>query len=404
MSEQTVKRIIILPFISNSSSPKILELENLIIQGLEYKLFPLGSVNFTDLKIKFKNLSIKPENDTYNLCDLIELAEKNNAKFALVGKFNNKDDNLITKLFFTLYCLDDLDTIETWESPDGCIVIMNENEYSIKPGIFNAFLVECTHKIINKLNLELDITNKIFIEDSLFNSFESYTKLVYSKKVAKTVEDKLKYLEESIEIDPGMDISYFEKARILRNKRDYNEAILNYQIGTDKTKHDVLKAIYYNEIGSCYTLIKDYDMAIKSWQNAIEYYPAYTSPYMNIALALEETGDYKNAEKYFLDIQQLAPSDCRTYFNLARLYCKTGQWLKAIDQYNNQLKSNPYDAWSHSNIGNCYLQLNKTKEAKEFFHKTISLDSDGEAGSYANYVIQALDEASKRDWWKFWRK
>lgn len=404
MKDNKIKRIIILPFISNFSSSAINEIEGLLIQGIEYKLVPLNAVNITDLKLKSNALNLKPSEGMYKFSDLKLFADKYNAKYALVAKYDDSADNIVTRLSFNLYFTDNLEVIDRWESPDGCFVVVSEKNYSINLDQFNSFINECANRLIDKLDIELDFVVKTFMDDNLITNIEGFKKLIKAKKQTHSYEDKIFCLMEAIDTAPGMDLSYYEMAKVLKSCKKYKDSINYYQIAINKSHSDCHKALYSNELGSCYALIKDHGNSIKSWENAIEFYPSYITPYINIALVYEEEGAFDKAEKYFLDIQRLSPSDCRPYFNLARLYSKTGEWLKAIEQYDNQLRNNPADAWSHSNIANCYLQLKKNKEAKSYFYKTIELDPDGEAGNYANQVIEALDEATKKDWWKFWKK
>ena len=41
------------------------------------------------------------------------------------------------------------------------------------------------------------------------------------------------------------------------------------------------KALYSNEIGSCFFLNGNYQNAFENWEKAIEYNPNYINPYMN---------------------------------------------------------------------------------------------------------------------------
>lgn len=403
MSGESNKKIIFLPFLSGESFSWLKELEGIILLGIEYKLFPAHNAKIADLTIKPLPTDVKSLNGGYSMKDLLTLSARNNSKYALVGKFEQIKDQSEIKIIFNFYNMQITELIETWETPAGMIKA-SANGYDIDLEMFNIFLKDCACIILNLINIELNEFLTQYLNLKLINNVISFSNLVKAKKIEKVSSEKLKYLDKSIQEDSKMEFAYLEKARLLKNKRNYKEAIDNYKNAINKSLSNYHKAIYGNELGLCYALSKNYQDAFEIWEKATEYNPDYINPYMNLALTYEEKGVYAKAEQYFIEIQKLDPSDCRTYFNLARLYSKTGNWIKAIDQYKDQLKMNPYDAWSHSNIGNCYLQLGKNKEAKSFFFKTIDLDPDGEAGNYANQVLEALEESSKRDWWKFWRK
>ena len=103
MTEKEHKKIIVLPFISSISSPEIKELEQVIIQGIEYKFLPLSNIIITDLCLRPFPGNIKPYEGVYSIKDLKFLAERSSAKYALVGKFEEDKDNNTVIITFYLY-------------------------------------------------------------------------------------------------------------------------------------------------------------------------------------------------------------------------------------------------------------------------------------------------------------
>lgn len=401
MNNQIENRIIILPFISEKSSNEIKELEYIIIQGLDYKFSPFTGINIIDLNTKTFPSNIKPENDKYLTKDLETLAINNNSKYALIGQFDFSDNNL--KIIFTLYNMQISEVIDCWESNND-IINLEKPIFTGNITALNNFLSQAAFNISEKINFELDDDLKKCLGLKLFKEYNAFLCLVKAKRCAKSSEEKIDLLNESIKSDSTMEFAYYELAKIYKKQKKYDEAINYYNKAIEKTAILYHKAVYSNENAFCNSLNNNNQGAIENWENSIEFCPKYLNSYMNLALKYEDNNMFGKAEYYFIEYQKRDPSDCRTYLNLARLYSKTGNWLKAIDQYKTQLDVNPQDAWSHSNIGNCFLQVGKNKDAKTFFYKTIDLDPDGEAGIFAKQILESLEESTKRDWWKFWKK
>ncbi len=404
MNTQTNKRLLILPFITGRNGNAALDIEHLIIQGIEYKLFPVNNIKIIDVKQKQIDTPIKPIDNTYSLSAIRLLADRYSAHYAIVGRFDTDESGFASKVFIDLYNIINFEVIANWESAADCFTYMTEVDYTINVTLFNQFLSLNANNIIENINIEIDYVIKQYLDEPLFKDIEAYKALVHFKKQASTHSEKLGYLNSASKLEPELEFPYMEMGKIMKNKRNYEEATKYYQLAIENSSSDALISYYLSEIGSCCALKENYSEAITYWEKAINHYPSYINPYMNIALAYEEQDNLEKAEECFLEIQQLSPSDPRTYFSLARIYSKKDNWMGAIEQYNTMIKFQPNDAWSHSNIANCYLQLGKNKDAKGFFYKAMELDPDGEAGNYASQVVKALEEASKKDWWKFWQR
>lgn len=396
--------IIVLPFISDVVSSQISKIESATILAMEYKMSPLETIKIIDLNLKRLPLNIKPENNTYKISDLTTLSTKYNAKYALIFKLLKDESNInLLKLTAQLYNMSIAENIENWEASKETFYYDKE-EINILNDDFNKFITDSVNKITSKAEIKIEETIASYLEKDLITNIPSLLSISEAIKKTKDTNKKIELLKNSINLEPSFEFAYFELAKLFRAKKKYSDSITNYKIAIEKTPIIYHKALYYNQLGVCYSLNNNFHEAIDAWMTANEYKPDFINPLMNLAMEYEEKEDFYKAEKYFLEMQNIDPTDCRSYFSLARLYSKTGNWIKAIDQYKKQIDIKPQDAWSHSNIANCYMQMGKNKEAKTFFYQTIDLDPDGEAGSFAKQILEALEESTKRDWWKFWRK
>jgi serine/threonine protein kinase len=103
----------------------------------------------------------------------------------------------------------------------------------------------------------------------------------------------------------------------------------------NKKGHLELGFIYVNKL-------KDYPMAIKTYQKLAELDPKSSKAFFNLAWAYKATKDYSKAEKAFARVVELAPSFLdEALFNLAVVQEKQGKRDQSIKNLKRALKRNP---------------------------------------------------------------
>jgi tetratricopeptide (TPR) repeat protein len=204
--------------------------------------------------------------------------------------------------------------------------------------------------------------------------------------------EKISLYEQALKEDPTLETAYTHLARIYKNEGEYEKSVLCYREALKFAKCAVRnKAIYATEGGISCALLGRLELAQQWWLRALEYDADYIIPYFNLANTYEDLENYELSEKYFLEAQRIAPEDFRTFFNLARIYSKMGQWEKALRQYGYQLQSGEEsDPWCHSDVATCYLNLGDVENAKQHLQQTITLDPEGEAGQYAQFILMGF--------------
>lgn len=399
MANKTNTRILVLPFIAKIMSDELLQIESIIVQSIKYKLLLFTSINVVDLRVMSFPSNIKLREDDYDTSDLLITAKKNKSNLALCGKFVICD-NTIT---FKVVNVANSENKEHWNSPVNCLNFSSDIIKSVDIKLFNQLINDSANKVISKLNLSLDNISKDYLNENLINNLSAYNNLIRAKNPNYTKDEKIDHLNKAIKEDPNLYLGMYDLAMLQKSCSMPNEALKNLQQAVNITTNNYIKGYLTSEIAACYLMLNNINKAITSWKTAIELYPKYAKPYINLAILYEENEQFQKSEKCYMDLQNINPNDCRSYINLARIYSKKGEYQKAIEQYNHQLKLTPYDATTYSNIGNCYLQIEKHKEAKNFLNKAVDLDPDGESGIYANQLLTTLEESSKTDWWKFWK-
>lgn len=204
-------------------------------------------------------------------------------------------------------------------------------------------------------------------------------------------EEKMTFYENALKADSSMEVAYSNLARLLKNEQQYEKSVICYR---EALKHargiPRNRGVYATEAGIACALLGRSELAEQWWRKAIDYDPDYLNPYFNLANIYEDQNQLREAEHYFLKAQQLAPDDFRTYLNLARLYSKLGEWEKALWQYRRQLETDSEDPWCHSDVATCYLNLGDVENARQHLKRTVSLDPNGEAGQYAQLILEGM--------------
>jgi tetratricopeptide (TPR) repeat protein len=204
-------------------------------------------------------------------------------------------------------------------------------------------------------------------------------------------EEKISFYEKAIQEDAQMEVVHVQLARLYKNEQAYEKSVLCYREALKYAQCSMRnRAMYATEAGIACALLGRTELAMQWWLKAIDYDPTFLNPYFNLANSYEDQNNLLEAEKYFLQAQKLAPDDFRTYLNLARLYSKLGAWEKALEQYRRQLETEEDDPWCHSDVATCYLNLGDTQRAMAHLRKTVSLDPDGEAGQYAQLILNGM--------------
>jgi tetratricopeptide (TPR) repeat protein len=93
---------------------------------------------------------------------------------------------------------------------------------------------------------------------------------------------------------------------------------------------------------------KDYDSAIRYFQLAQRYAPAWPYPRHNLALTYAEKGDYSSAERTYRDAIAIAPEQPYLYYNLGLLLQRSNQTGPARRAYEEALESLTKQATTYS--------------------------------------------------------
>ena len=138
--------------------------------------------------------------------------------------------------------------------------------------------------------------------------------------------------------EPKESKAHYEKGVICYLIGDIDDAIISFSASISINK----EARSFNDRGSCYRKLENYELAVKDYLSAI---------------AL-------NSDLAFI------------YNNLASTYRKQGNSEKALSYYSLAISKDESYAIAFNNRGSLYLELNDIENAKNDIDKAISIDTD----------------------------
>ena len=143
-------------------------------------------------------------------------------------------------------------------------------------------------------------------------------------------------------------------------------------------------------LGRAQMLMKDYDGALSTLQEAAAMEPSHTDLLNLIGDIHMERGDAAAAERHFLRALRLQPDDTDAHNGLGLLYERTGRDDLAIEHYRRVVAVDPDYAEGFNNIGLIHRKRGQSRRAIELFEQAIRADPEF-AGSYNNMGLSYQD-------------
>lgn len=190
-------------------------------------------------------------------------------------------------------------------------------------------------------------------------------------------------LEKCVQIIPSSTDAAIKLAELYFYVKKYQESItaLNQAL---KINENLAKAYFLK--GMCYKESKDTNLAISSFQTAIEQDASYFDAHMEIGMLLA----YKKSSialEYFLNALRLQPKDLTVYYNMAKFYQDAGKIELAVETYKKVVAIDPKQKESLYNLGAIELHHNKSaKSALDYFSKAIAVDPNYAEAYFARGV------------------
>ncbi len=134
-----------------------------------------------------------------------------------------------------------------------------------------------------------------------------------------------------------------------------------------------------NNLGNLYLLMRKWNLAITSYQKAVDdvLYKTPHFAYTNMGLAYYNMANYEKAIEMYQRSLTLDPTYSTTYFNLAYAYEAVQKWDDAIDAYLRAIQYLPNDPAAYYRLGKLYLKLNRKTEASQVLEEFLQRAPEG---------------------------
>lgn len=152
---------------------------------------------------------------------------------------------------------------------------------------------------------------------------------------------------------------------------------------------------YWNQIGNCYYLMKDFKKAILYYNKAKGLNSSYIPAVNNLGVVFQAQGDFKNALVFYKNAVNMGASSKTPRFNMANIYLKFGIISKACGIFNALASSSPLDSDLLNARANCFL-LNRNFSAAVSEFKKIPREDLSKGYIGLNYSV-TLSLLGKKD-------
>jgi type IV pilus biogenesis/stability protein PilW len=155
-------------------------------------------------------------------------------------------------------------------------------------------------------------------------------------------------------------------------KKKPNKAIYHFERAI-KLKQDYTPAL--NNLGQAYLTKKEWDRAIKIFEEVLEdvLYVTPHYPMVNLGWAYYNKGEYRVAEKYYLESLENQPDFTHALYGLGRCYLKQGRLTEAKSVLERAASLSPQTAEIFFELANAYKLSRDYRNAYLAYQKVVEL-------------------------------
>ncbi len=176
------------------------------------------------------------------------------------------------------------------------------------------------------------------------------------------------------------------------NMEDYQAALADYTRAIELNPQ--FAAAYWNR-GISYYDLEDYQAALADFTRAIELNPEDAAAYYNRANIYDDLEDYHAALADYTRVIELNPEYAAACYNRGLTYSKLEDYQAALADYTRAIELNPQHAKAYNNRGNTYFKLEDYQVALIDYTRAIELNP--EEGVYYCNRAESLIHLSKLD-------
>jgi len=140
------------------------------------------------------------------------------------------------------------------------------------------------------------------------------------------------------------------------------------------------EALLHNISGVCYKATGQLELAVQSFNRAVEIKSDFADAHYNLGLTLQELNQLDDAVKCYLKTLTIKPDYAEAYNNLGVTFKDLDQLDEAVKCYEKALIIKPDYPEAHNNLGNALKNLGRASKAVECFERMLTIDPDNAEG------------------------
>jgi len=130
----------------------------------------------------------------------------------------------------------------------------------------------------------------------------------------------------------------------------------------------------YIELGVAYESQKKPGAAAEDYRKALEIDPQLTMVRYDLARALAEIGNTREAREQYEQVIREAPDLAEAHNNLGTLMVQQGELARAADEYRSAIRARSIYAEAHNNLGHVYLDQGRFQDAQTEVEEALRCD------------------------------
>jgi Tfp pilus assembly protein PilF len=185
-------------------------------------------------------------------------------------------------------------------------------------------------------------------------------------------------------IQNSLGLAYMAKGRPELSIKHFQKAL--------ELQPDLSPAI--NNLGNAYLRLNQWDKAIEQFKfltNDLLYATPHF-PLTNLGFAYYCKGNYKEAERYYLEALALQPKFVVALRGLGRAYMKMEELEKAQEFLNEAISNDPLFAPAYMDLARIHLLLGETEKAKKAYQQVISIAPESSLAKEARQNLKPLSD------------
>jgi protein O-mannosyl-transferase len=190
--------------------------------------------------------------------------------------------------------------------------------------------------------------------------------------------DEVGLWRDTIEKSPGASFPHFNLGLVYElKKKDYDNAIRYFQEGLEI---DPKSTAAHNRLANLFVEKNQLDEAGKEYERVSELQPASASAHYNLAVIDAMRKKDREAIEEFQSAIRLNPNHANAHYNLGLAYANRGQLQEAIGEFKTVIQIQPKDSSAYTILGDIYRELRQLPEAIEFYRKGLQIDPNYPTG------------------------